>query len=168
VDLEAGTVAVVGSAWWRSSMPLRAVGLSLFRRTSPAHLQQPVMRTAATAETGLPPSRAAKQARLLSLAGLRGPQDGIPALASVSDATLDRWLAWMERYEKACGCESGAALGLLTLIFWPLVGLRRLWRRWCRGVTIVMGRGRGDSVVPCWSISAAAGQAWHGSEGEPR
>lgn len=72
-------------------------------------------------------SRAARQARLVSLLGSRAPRPeaAARALTTVSDTALDGWLASLERYQSACGCKSGAALGLLALTVWPAVARRR-------------------------------------------
>lgn len=90
------------------------------------------------------PSRTAREARLLALLGTRAAsQDETRAIASVDDITLDRWLASLERYEGACGCKSGAALSLLTLVFWPLVALRRRRVSTVRGAVGALGNWAG-------------------------
>lgn len=93
-------------------------------------------------------SREVRQARLLSLLGSRAPESEVAAraLATVSDATLDGWLASLERYQSACGCKSGAAVGLLALALWPVWALRRQRMSTVQGAAVGLGFWAGAGV----------------------
>jgi hypothetical protein len=75
------------------------------------------------------------------------------ALADVPDAEMDRWISMLARYQRACGCKSGAASAMLVLVLWPAFGLRYRSVSSARGVGAALATWAGATVS-----GAAAGK----------